>query len=404
MRRRRLRGRGAARRAELHQAVSPALQHQAARRQVLPVHRHLARRGLPPRLLHARAPPRRPRLLRPLLQRQARARHARGPREGVHVPLLHRSRARQAQRQSLPGLLHQALRGALRRICLQGGLPGEHRRRHRVPLRPLPRDRAGSRGAHARGRRRRGVRAGHARAQPAARGALAARAPARRQRVSRHLRRRRRRRRRPGCKRAGAAGSRRGALRPPVLLPLQRDRARSRRGRRGVHAPVLRRARLDPRAARRARRDRHERTPSPTRSPAAAAARSSCGPPSAARSGGSSSSPSATPCSRSTRSACAQSAATRAASRRSRACSGARPRRPPVRIECFDISNLGGTHTVASMVVFEGGTPKKSDYRRFTIQTVDGSPDDYASMAEVLRRRYAQWERQARYLPARPRL
>ena len=42
----------------------------------------------------------------------------------------------------------------------------------------------------------------------------------------------------------------------------------------------------------------------------------------------------------------------------------------PLRIECFDISNLGGTHTVASMVVFEGGAPKKSDYRRFTIREV----------------------------------
>jgi len=65
----------------------------------------------------------------------------------------------------------------------------------------------------------------------------------------------------------------------------------------------------------------------------------------------------------------------------------------PVRIECFDISNLGGTHTVASMVVFEGGAPKKADYRRFTIRTVEGS-DDFASMAEVLGRRYAQWEAQ----------
>ncbi len=71
---------------------------------------------------------------------------------------------------------------------------------------------------------------------------------------------------------------------------------------------------------------------------------------------------------------------------------------PPVRIECFDISNLGGTHTVASMVVFEGGAPKKSDYRRFTIRTVEGS-DDFASMAEVLARRYAQWERQADISP-----
>jgi excinuclease ABC subunit C len=70
---------------------------------------------------------------------------------------------------------------------------------------------------------------------------------------------------------------------------------------------------------------------------------------------------------------------------------------PPVRIECFDISNIGGTHTVASMVVLEGGAPKKSDYRRFNIRKVENParPDDYASMAEVLGRRLAQWERQA---------
>jgi excinuclease ABC subunit C len=73
----------------------------------------------------------------------------------------------------------------------------------------------------------------------------------------------------------------------------------------------------------------------------------------------------------------------------------------PLRIECFDISNLGGTHTVASMVVFEGGVPKKSDYRRFRIRTVEGS-DDYASMAEVLSRRLAQWERQVDISPHDP--
>jgi excinuclease ABC subunit C len=72
---------------------------------------------------------------------------------------------------------------------------------------------------------------------------------------------------------------------------------------------------------------------------------------------------------------------------------------PPIRIECFDISNLGGTHTVASMVVFEGGAPKKSDYRRFTIRSTEGAPDDFASMAEVLSRRFAQWERQADISP-----
>jgi excinuclease ABC subunit C len=76
----------------------------------------------------------------------------------------------------------------------------------------------------------------------------------------------------------------------------------------------------------------------------------------------------------------------------------------PVRIECFDISNLGGTHTVASMVVFEAGTPKKSDYRRFKIRTIEdpARPDDYASMGEVLSRRFAQWEHQADFSPHDP--
>jgi len=75
---------------------------------------------------------------------------------------------------------------------------------------------------------------------------------------------------------------------------------------------------------------------------------------------------------------------------------------PPIRIECFDISNLGGTHTVASMVVFEGGAPKKSDYRRFKIRATEGAPDDFASMAEVLERRYGQWLRQADISPHDP--
>ncbi|HWW90796.1 MAG TPA: excinuclease ABC subunit UvrC [Solirubrobacteraceae bacterium] len=73
---------------------------------------------------------------------------------------------------------------------------------------------------------------------------------------------------------------------------------------------------------------------------------------------------------------------------------------PPIRIECFDISHLGGTQTVASMVVFEGGAPRKSDYRRFRIRTLpEGASDDYAAMAEVLARRYAQWEAQTDISP-----
>ncbi len=60
---------------------------------------------------------------------------------------------------------------------------------------------------------------------------------------------------------------------------------------------------------------------------------------------------------------------------------------PPLRIEAFDISTLQGTNTVASMVVLEDGTPKRSDYRRFKIRTIQGQ-DDFASMEETVRRRF----------------
>jgi excinuclease ABC subunit C len=61
----------------------------------------------------------------------------------------------------------------------------------------------------------------------------------------------------------------------------------------------------------------------------------------------------------------------------------------PLRIECYDISNLGPSDTVGSMVVFEDGLPKRSDYRRFEIKGVPGQ-DDLASMEEMLRRRFAR--------------
>ena len=62
---------------------------------------------------------------------------------------------------------------------------------------------------------------------------------------------------------------------------------------------------------------------------------------------------------------------------------------PPNRIECYDISNTQGTAAVGSMVVFEQGVPKKAHYRRFNIRTVQG-PDDFASMEEVLNRRFGR--------------
>ena len=63
---------------------------------------------------------------------------------------------------------------------------------------------------------------------------------------------------------------------------------------------------------------------------------------------------------------------------------------PPARIECYDISNLQGTAITASMVVFEQGAPRKAHYRRFLIRSVEGQ-DDFASMREVLARRFARW-------------
>jgi len=63
---------------------------------------------------------------------------------------------------------------------------------------------------------------------------------------------------------------------------------------------------------------------------------------------------------------------------------------PPLRIEAFDVSNLGSTATVGAMVVFEDGLPKRSDYRRFEIKGVPGQ-DDFASMEEMLRRRFGRY-------------
>src|SRR5437870_3143022 len=63
--------------------------------------------------------------------------------------------------------------------------------------------------------------------------------------------------------------------------------------------------------------------------------------------------------------------------------------RPPVVMECFDISNISTTHVVASMVCFRNGVPDNDCYRRYRIRTVEGQ-DDFASMAEVVRRRYSR--------------
>ena len=70
----------------------------------------------------------------------------------------------------------------------------------------------------------------------------------------------------------------------------------------------------------------------------------------------------------------------------------------PKKIECFDISNIQGSDSVASMVVFVDGKPKKSLYRKFIIKSVDG-PDDFASMREVIHRRYSRLQNEGENLP-----
>jgi excinuclease ABC subunit C len=65
---------------------------------------------------------------------------------------------------------------------------------------------------------------------------------------------------------------------------------------------------------------------------------------------------------------------------------------PPNRIECYDISNIQGTAIIGSMVVFEQGVPSKRLYRKFNIESVVGAPDDFASMQEMLTRRFRRWQ------------
>jgi excinuclease ABC subunit C len=72
---------------------------------------------------------------------------------------------------------------------------------------------------------------------------------------------------------------------------------------------------------------------------------------------------------------------------------------PPERIECFDISHIQGAETVASMVVWEKGAMKKADYRKFQVKTVSGV-DDFASMREIIHRRYKRLQEDGKPLPS----
>jgi excinuclease ABC subunit C len=71
----------------------------------------------------------------------------------------------------------------------------------------------------------------------------------------------------------------------------------------------------------------------------------------------------------------------------------------PRRVECFDVSNIQGADIVASMVSFEDALPRKSEYRKFRIKSVSGAPDDFASMREVVGRRYRRLLEEGKELP-----
>ena len=381
------RDRGAAGRAGLHQAVPPALQHPPARRQVLSVHRDLDGRGLPARLLHARAPPAQPRLLRPVLERQARPRHARPAGQDLPVPLL-------------PGRGARAARRARRAWTTTSSAAG--RPASATSTRPSYRESIDGVIAFLSGRYREIERDLEAKmkaasaAQDFEQAALernrlrSVKSLLERQRVANESigtldvggRRGRRRRR----QRAGLPDPRRRALRPPVLLPRERHRARHRRRRRGVRPAVLRRPDVDP--GRRSSCRARSRSPS--------CSRAALGERRGAR-------VEVRTAERGDKRRILELAERNALLALDQEKLKAERRRQqrvesldglqealgldalPLRIECFDISNLMGTHTVASMVVFEGGAPKKSDYRRFTIRGLtEGVPDDFAAMEEVL--------------------
>ena len=287
-----------------------------------------------------------------------------------HVPLLHGPRAgpRAAAVPCLDYYIKRCGAPCVGYVSQEEYRRG-HRRRDRLPLGPLREIERDLEQRMMRRGRGRGVRAGDARAQPPAGRALAARAPARRR-----TRRSARSTRSPSRVDGHEANAQVFQVRDGVLsdrqsfyLANETERGR-RRGGRGVHAAVLRgrdrRSRRcwssqrelgerrcarqsARRAPRRPGRDARRRARRQAAHPRARRAQRAAG----ARPGA----------------AAVRAPAPAAASRRSTGCSGALGLdAPPMRIECFDISHLGGTHTVASMVVFEGGAPKKSDYRRFT--------------------------------------
>ena len=374
--------RGAAGGAELHQAVQAALQHPPARRQVLSLHRDLARRGLPPGLLHPRAPPPRPRLLRALLATPSGcARRSRcSGRSSCSAP----APARAGPAQRLRPAWTTTSSVARRRVSATSDARSYRRGidgvidflsgRYREIERDLEDEDEG-------GSRRAGVRAGDDRAQPPAGRALAARAPAGDQRG------RRRRSTRSRWRSAGTDANaqvfqvRDGVLSDRQSFYLANETEREPAevaeefmlqyygGQTSIPALVV------------VQRDVGQAPPSPPSPRRCPSARGGPVEMRAAERGEKRRMLELAERNATLALDQEQLRSERRRERRVQALDGLQRRAsastaPPMRIECFDISTLVGTNTVASMVVFEGGAPKKSDYRRFTIRSPSGTRSD----------------------------
>ena len=243
-----VRDRGALPRAEPDQAAPADVQHPAARRQVVPVHRRHGRRRVPARHVHPRAAPKDRAVLRPLLERQEGARDARRPEPRVPVPPVRGPDARPPLRRAVPRLPHRPVRGPVRGLHLRRGVPRRHRLGGRVPVGPGAPSRTPAREGDegrlgsARVRGRRPVpKPAHGRPPPVR--AAGGRPP--QHGLGRHPGRRLRRGHR---QRPALPPPRRTTLGPARLLPRERRRPQRVRRAVGLRPRVLRRAGRDPAA------------------------------------------------------------------------------------------------------------------------------------------------------------
>ena len=331
-------------------------------------------------------------LLRSLLPRLGDPRDRRPAAAGLPDALVlqRRLQALGPDRPALPARLHRQVLGALRGPGLGRGAPRDRRRLLRLHGRPDHGVRQAPREGDVRRLRRAGLRAGRPaprrprRAQP---GAGEAGRRARR----RHRRRRRRRGRGPARgRRADLLRPRRPGPRPARLGGRQGRRRRHRGTRRAASSSSSTTASSATRSRARCSCPRSPTTPrrSSSGSASCAAAGWRCGSRSAATRRRSRRRSRAT---RSRRSALHKTKRASDLTTRNRALEeiqlALELATAPLRIECYDISNLQGTEVVGSMVVFEDGLARKSDYRRFVIKGVEGQ-NDVASMHEVITRRF----------------